>query len=152
MGAVRRALARNGTQQSIMLIMFNLSTVQYFIVTLIIFCSTQTLAEEADCQSLSEAHCLTSSQCTLNYISENTYSCDMAKNTCEQGFTQWTLFPTDTLIENNSAKSHSAPINYEQMKSCEIKAGCKYSNAEGYCEPGFNCSVTGGKPAMCEME
>lgn len=152
MGVVRRALAGNGSQQSIMLIMFNLSTVQYLTVTFIICFSTQTPAEETNCQSLSEAHCLTSSQCTLNYISDNNYSCDMAKNSCEKGFTQWTLFPTDTLIENNSAKNHSAPINYEQMKSCEIKAGCKYSNAEGYCEPGYSCAVTGGKPAMCEME
>nr|WP_218642669.1 hypothetical protein [Colwellia sp. UCD-KL20] len=132
--------------------MFNFSSFQYVIVALIIFYSTQTLAEEAVCQNLSEAHCLTNNQCTLNYISDNNYSCDIAKNSCEQGFTQWTLFPTDTLIENNSDKNNSAPINYEQMKSCEIKVGCKYSNAEGYCEPGFNCAVTGGKPAMCEVE
>jgi len=109
------------------------------------------MAKESKCALLTEANCLTSPSCTLNYISNNKYSCDLAKNSCEQDFTQWTLFAKKSTIQNDPTLTNYEKINYEQVKSCEIKKNCKYKNVNGYCEPGYTCTVTGGMPAMCEM-
>jgi|GEM_PF-2786533 len=107
-------------------------------------------AKEDKCALLNEASCLASPSCTLNYISNNKYSCDLAKNSCEQDFTQWTLFAKKGTIQNDPTLTNYEQINYEQVKSCEIKKNCKYKNVNGYCEPGYTCTVTGGTPAMCE--